>query len=52
MCGAGETLSGNRLNGCFQSRLCSLYNLCQNDTRWAHSVQEIAATEMVDKMLC
>ena len=23
----GETLSANRLNGCFQSRLCSLYNL-------------------------
>ena len=24
---AGETLSANRLNGCFQSRLRSLYNL-------------------------
>ena len=28
---AGETLSANRLNGCFQSRLRSLYNPCPQE---------------------
>ena len=41
---AGETLTANRLNGHFQSRLHSLYNLCFHPSKlaWTKSCIELA----------